>query len=59
MNYYTTNQLSKRLEITPEGYLLCRAVPIARTGALEYLPEEVPPEIAAGASQLIRYAILS
>ncbi len=44
MSYYTTSRLSERLEMTPEGYLLCKAVPIARTGALEYLPEEVPPD---------------
>ena len=50
MRFYTTSRLSENMEFTPEGYLLCKGVPIARTGALEYLPEEVPDEISAGAS---------
>lgn len=49
-HYYTTSQLSEHMEFTPEGYLLCIGVPIARTGALEYLPEEVPEELAETAS---------
>jgi len=44
MRYYTTHSLSPNIEETPEGYLLCRDVPIARTGVQEYLSEEVPVE---------------
>jgi Uncharacterized protein conserved in bacteria len=38
---------------TPEGYLLCTAVPIARTGMLEYLPEEVGIEAAKGGGDVV------
>ncbi|MDC4276275.1 DUF2213 domain-containing protein [Acinetobacter baumannii] len=39
---YTTGQLGRTREITPEGYLLCRDVPIARIGTLMYGDGEVP-----------------
>jgi hypothetical protein len=41
-NIYTTGQLGRTREITPEGYLLCRDVPIARIGTLMYADGEVP-----------------
>lgn len=44
MRYHTTSQISEHIAETPEGYLLCRDVPIARTGVLEYAPDEVPIE---------------
>lgn len=50
MRFHTTSRLSENMEFTPEGYLLCKGVPIARIGALEYLPEEVPEDISEGAS---------
>ncbi|WP_185961591.1 DUF2213 domain-containing protein [Telmatospirillum sp. J64-1] len=43
-------ELSDRQHETPEGFLLCRDVAIARTGYLEYLPEEVPITPAEGAT---------
>ena len=49
--FYTTAQLSERIAETPEGYLLCEAVPIARTGELAYAPAETP--IPAGEGQTI------
>jgi hypothetical protein len=33
---------AKRLEGTPQGYLWCRDVPLARTGTMEYGAHEVP-----------------
>ena len=39
---YTTGQLGRTRETTPEGYLLCRDVPIARIGTLMYGNGEVP-----------------
>lgn len=42
MRFYTTEQIGKTREVTPEGYLLCRDVPIARIGMLIYGPGEVP-----------------
>jgi len=44
MRYYTTHTLSLRIQETPEGFLLCAGVPIARTGVQEYKPDEVPVE---------------
>ncbi len=40
LTYYGT-QLSPHMDRTPEGYLICRDVPIARTGPQEYLAGEL------------------
>ena len=42
MRHYTTQQLGPNREKTPEGFLLCRNVPIARTGMQLYGAHEVP-----------------
>lgn len=39
--FYTIAQLSKKQSLTPEGYLLCEDVPIARTGMMLYGGEEL------------------
>ncbi|ALX12081.1 hypothetical protein P350_11260 [Burkholderia cepacia JBK9] len=39
---YATEQLGERQSITPEGFLLCEAVPIARVGAQDYAYFELP-----------------
>lgn len=49
--FFIASQLSERIAETPEGYLLCEAVPIARTGELVYAPQETP--IPAGDGQTI------
>lgn len=49
--FYTTAQLSPRLSETPEGFLVCEAVPITRTGTLRYAPHETP--IPAGEGDTI------
>lgn len=41
-NFYTTGQIGRTRETTPEGYLLCRDVPVARIGKLMYGDGEVP-----------------
>lgn len=55
MRFYTTIHLSEHISKTPEGYLLCCDVPIARTGVLSYaadeLPEELAKELAEGAAK--------
>ena len=51
MRYYTTSHLSENRRRTPEGYLLCIGVPIARTGLMEYLPEELPENFAESANK--------
>lgn len=42
--FFSTAKLSERLEITPEGFLICYDVPIARAGELVYGANEVPVE---------------
>lgn len=44
MRFYTQTQLSEHIAETREGFLVCVAVPIARTGFMEYAPHEVPIE---------------
>lgn len=43
--YYTTSKISKNMHKTPEGFLVCIGVPIARTGDMVYGKNEVPEEI--------------
>lgn len=38
---YYGSTISPNMDKTPEGYLICRNVPIARTGRQEYLAEEL------------------
>lgn len=40
--FYAESQLSPRIEVTPEGYLACYDVPIARAGELIYTPQDIP-----------------
>lgn len=50
MRFYTTAKLGPRRGKTPEGYLICYAVPIARSGLQTYSEREPPFDelIAAG-----------
>lgn len=41
MKAYYGSRLSEHMTVTPEGYLICLDVPIARTGLQEYLPSEL------------------
>lgn len=41
---HTTEQLSAHQALTPEGFLLCQGVAIARTGTLIYAAGEIPAE---------------
>jgi len=41
--FYTTEQLGKTRFFTPEGYLVCVGVPIARTGTQLYQEKELNP----------------
>ena len=49
--FFTTEKISRRLEKTPEGFLLCRDVPISRTGTFDYSPIE--GGIPAGSDGLV------
>lgn len=42
MKFYTTSQISENLRETPEGYLICLGVAIARTGEMIYAKSEMP-----------------
>jgi uncharacterized protein len=42
--FYTTEQLSEHMHETPEGFLVCYDVPIARIGEYTYKSNEVPIE---------------
>jgi hypothetical protein len=51
MQFFTQARLGPRRSLTPEGFLLCEAVPIARAGAMTYAAGEVP--VAAGPDGLV------
>lgn len=44
--FYSTARFSERMSETPEGFLLCEGVVIARAGTMAYNPDETP--ITAG-----------
>lgn len=44
MKFYTTSKISENMHETPEGYLVCVGVSIARTGEMDYGPGETPLE---------------
>lgn len=54
MRFYTQHQISEHIAETREGFLVCAAVPIARTGFMEYAPNEVPTVAAAKNKPLVR-----
>lgn len=41
-SFYSTAKLGPKRSLTPEGYLLCEEVPLARTGLMIYGPDETP-----------------
>lgn len=41
MKAYYGSRISENMTMTPEGFLICLAVPVARCGVQEYLPEEL------------------
>lgn len=43
--FYVTEQIGPRRALTPEGFLVCYDVPIARTGSQKYGPGETPIEV--------------
>lgn len=44
LRYFVTSQISENIHETPEGYLVCVGVPIARTGEMIYGEGETPLE---------------
>lgn len=45
MKFYTTSKISENIHETPEGYLVCVGVAIARTGEMIYGEGETPLEV--------------
>ena len=45
IEYFTSEQLGPRRELTPEGFLICYDVPVARTGEMIYGPDETPIKV--------------
>lgn len=50
--FYTTEKLGPKQSLTPEGFLLCQDVPLARTGMMIYGPNETP--IEAGPDGIVK-----
>jgi hypothetical protein len=42
MRFYSTFDISQNLSLTPEGFLICKNVPLSRTGKQMYYDGEVP-----------------
>lgn len=47
IEYYTAEVLGPTRERTPEGFLICYDVPVARTGEMIYGPGETPIQVGA------------
>ncbi len=45
LKYYAPTKLSENIRETPEGFLVCLGVPVARTGWMEYGEGETPLEV--------------
>lgn len=50
--FYITEKIGPKQSLTPEGFLLCEEVPIARTGMMIYGPDETP--IKAGPDGIVK-----
>ena len=50
--FYLTEKLGPKQSLTPEGFLLCADVPLARTGMMVYGPDETP--IKAGPEGIVK-----
>jgi hypothetical protein len=50
--YFTVEKIGPKQSLTPEGFLMCEEVPIARTGMMIYGPDETP--IKAGVDGIVK-----
>lgn len=50
--FYITEKIGPKQSLTPEGFLLCEEVPLARTGMMIYGPDETP--IEAGPDGIVK-----
>ena len=51
-SFFTVTKIGPKQSLTPEGFLLCEDVPIARTGMMVYGPNEVP--VSTGADGIVK-----
>jgi len=51
-SFYVTQKIGPKQSMTPEGFLLCEEVPVARTGMMIYGPDETP--IEAGPDGIVK-----
>jgi hypothetical protein len=56
IEYFTNESLGPNRERTPEGFLICYDVPVARVGEMVYGPGEVPAELGLGRDGRVRVA---
>src|SRR5260364_208573 len=52
MQFFTVEPLGPKQSLTPEGFLVCHDVPIARTGTMAYAALELP-QLEAGADGIV------
>lgn len=52
--FYVIQKLGRKQSLTPEGFLLCEDVPIARTGEMYYGPDETPIKAVDGVARVTR-----
>jgi hypothetical protein len=54
VKYFATTKLSENIHETPEGFLICIGVPIARTGEMIYGKDETPLEVGEDGKVIIQ-----
>jgi uncharacterized protein len=54
MKFYVTERLGPKRSLTPEGFLLCQDVPVARVGFQDYHESELPLEADRGVIRVQR-----
>jgi hypothetical protein len=54
MKFYVTERIGPKQSLTPEGFLLCEEVPIARIGIMDYHESELPLEALNGVIRVQR-----
>lgn len=54
MRAYYGNRFSANMTKTPEGYLICHNVPIARIGWQDYLPQDLPQDMGAPDAGIVK-----
>ncbi len=59
MKKYFATQLSDNISKTPEGFLICYNVPIARTGDMIYGDGESPIKVGPDGKAIVKLLVVS